>query len=197
MLRSLQILIVALALGACVTVNVYFPEAAAENAADRIVREIYDIEEPPAGEPEASLAPGERALLIVAARTLEWLVPAAQAQEPNIDVSTPAIRSLVAAMDARDDRMKPYFASGALGLDANGLVTVRDSASIPIRDRNSVNRLIVEENADRNDLYREIASANGHPEWEPRIRRIFGGRFISNAPGGWWYQNPNGTWVQK
>ena len=30
-------------LGACVTINIYFPAAAAEKAADRIIEEVYQL----------------------------------------------------------------------------------------------------------------------------------------------------------
>jgi hypothetical protein len=47
----------ALALGACVTINIYFPAAAAERAADRIIDEVYqlkpDAAKPPAEKPAA------------------------------------------------------------------------------------------------------------------------------------------------
>jgi len=33
----------ALALGGCVTINIYFPAAAAEKAADRIIDEVWQI----------------------------------------------------------------------------------------------------------------------------------------------------------
>lgn len=33
----------ALALGACVTINIYFPAAAAEKAADKIIEEVWQI----------------------------------------------------------------------------------------------------------------------------------------------------------
>jgi hypothetical protein len=44
----------------CVTINIYFPAAAAEKAADRIIDEVWQLKNgtsPPAKEPEA--APGE------------------------------------------------------------------------------------------------------------------------------------------
>jgi hypothetical protein len=43
----------------------------------------------------------------------------------------------------------------------------------------------------------EIARANGHPEWEPDIRRTFADRWVANAPRGWWYQDASGAWKQK
>ncbi len=54
----------------------------------------------------------------------------------------------------------------------------------------------MDENADRNRLYKEIAKANAHPEWEKDIRQIFAERWIGNAPGGWWFQS-GGKWLQK
>jgi uncharacterized protein len=56
---------------------------------------------------------------------------------------------------------------------------------------------VTEENNDRAALYREIAKANDHPEWETNIRDTFGRRWIVNAATGWWYQDSNGAWKQK
>jgi uncharacterized protein YdbL (DUF1318 family) len=67
---------------------------------------------------------------------------------------------------------------------------------VPLKDRNTVNTLIAEENQDRNALYAEIARANGHPEWESEIQETFARRWISNATKGWWYQQ-GGSWQQK
>lgn len=47
----------ACALAGCVTINIYFPAAAAEKAADRIIDEVWQIkkgEEPPKGENPAA-----------------------------------------------------------------------------------------------------------------------------------------------
>ncbi|MGH8728125.1 MAG: hypothetical protein ACREV9_08225 [Burkholderiales bacterium] len=42
------------ALSSCVTINIYFPEAAAEKAADKIIDEVWQTkpEESPAPEPQ-------------------------------------------------------------------------------------------------------------------------------------------------
>lgn len=42
--KLLSILLTGLALSACVTINIYFPAAAAEKAADRIIEEVWQIE---------------------------------------------------------------------------------------------------------------------------------------------------------
>jgi len=183
---------------ACVTVNVYFPAAAAENAADRFIRDVYGGEgeqappaEPPAGEEQSALPGGAGGALVA---LLEAVLPTARAQAPDINISTPGINRLKAEMRQRHSALQPYYDSGAIGMAANGLLTVRDATAVPIRERNRVKQLVAEENRDRNALYAEVAKANGHPEWEPRIREIFARRWVANAPSGWWYQAAGGEW---
>lgn len=43
----------ALTLGACVTINIYFPAAAAEKAADRIIEEVWQTQQK-SGQPDAA-----------------------------------------------------------------------------------------------------------------------------------------------
>lgn len=38
------------AMPACVTINIYFPAAAAEKAADKIIEEVWQLKKPEAGE---------------------------------------------------------------------------------------------------------------------------------------------------
>ena len=99
-------------------------------------------------------------------------------------------------MEQRHRQLKPFYGSGAVGMSATGLITLRDPKPIPLQQRNKIKKLVVDENSDRNRLYGEIAKANGHPEWEKDIRSIFAERWIGNAPGGWWYQS-GGKWQQK
>ena len=74
----------------------------------------------------------------------------------------------------------------------------RDANAVPLADRNRARKLVSDENADRNALYREIASANGHPEWEADIRRTFARRWVERgAQPGWYYQDASGAWAKK
>jgi uncharacterized protein YdbL (DUF1318 family) len=180
-------------LAACVTINVYFPAAAAEKAADRIIDDVW-------GQPSQSEAPSPTsslgAQLMIA--TLDLLVPAAQAQEsPNIDASSPEITRLKVQMENRFAELKPQFESGAVGLTADGYVALRDPNSVPLSARNAVRILVANENTDRAALYRELASVNGQPQWESQIRSVFASRWIAKAAPGWWYQDVNGSWKQK
>jgi uncharacterized protein YdbL (DUF1318 family) len=188
-----------LALAACVTINVYFPAAAAEKAADRIIEDIWGQEKaaPPAGNEQSSVGPPARDLVAAALQgVLDFVVPVAHAQA-DIDVSSPAIRALTASMKARAGDLEPFFTSGAIGLTSDGLVEIRDANSVALADRNRLRKLVSDDNADRSSLYREIATANEHPEWEADIRSTFAERWIANARSGWYYKKAGGTWTQK
>jgi len=196
-------------LAACVTVNVYFPAAAAEQAADRIIDTVTSQpggakpnETTPAKTPPNSrLVPtGEQPVLLAAAGALlNLLIPAAEAQaSPNLDVSDPQIRAVTASMQQRFGDLKKYFDAGVIGLTADGQVAVRDQNSIALADRAVVARLVSEDNRDRATLYAELAKANKHPEWEPDIRRTFARRWVERgAQPGWYYQDAGGNWVKK
>jgi uncharacterized protein YdbL (DUF1318 family) len=188
-----------LGLAACVTINVYFPAAAAEKAADRIIEDIWgpDQAAKPAGDEQSSTELGAADIMVAALQgALDFVIPAAQAQA-DIDISSPAIRALTASMKGRAANLEALFASGAIGLTADGLVEIRDANAVPLADRNRVKKLISDDNADRNALYREIATANGKPEWEADIRSTFAERWIANARAGWYYKTKAGAWAQK
>jgi len=184
-----------LALAACVTVNVYFPAAAAEKAADRIIEDIWGPGKGPKPEGNEQSSIGEFAGdALVAA--LNFVIPAAHAQA-DLDISSPAIRALTASMKARAGDLDPFFSSGAVGLTADGMVEIRDANAVPLADRNRLRKLVADENADRNSLYREIATANGNPGWEADIRSTFAERWIANARAGWYYKSGAGAWTRK
>ena len=117
--------------------------------------------------------------------------------QANLDIDTPAIRSLTASMQQRHQQLLPYYQSGAVGVSRDGLIALRDAKAVPLAQRAQVNAIIAAENQDRLALYREIARANGHPEWEADIRAKFGERWIAKAQPGWWVQDPRGGWLRK
>lgn len=125
------------------------------------------------------------------------LVPAVSYAQADLEINTPAINSLRAGLKQRHAQLDTHYASGAVGLTRDGLIAVRDANLIPLASRGAVNGLVAAENQDRNALYREIARANGRPDWEADIRATFAQRWVARAPGGVWYQNASGAWVRK
>jgi uncharacterized protein len=115
---------------------------------------------------------------------------------PNLEINTPAINALKSSMQDRHNELAPHYNSGAIGLTSDGLIAVRDAKALPLNARQGINALVAAENADRSKLYKEIAVANGHPEWEGGIRDSFAGRWIDKAQSGWYFQKA-GAWVKK
>lgn len=124
------------------------------------------------------------------------LVPAALAQA-NLEINTPAINSLKSAMAARHAQLGAHYGSGAVGITRDGTLAVRDANAVPLPQRAQVTGLTNAENTDRSALYKEIARANGKPEWEGEIRNTFAQRWIEKAAPGWHVQNAQGQWVKK
>lgn len=114
----------------------------------------------------------------------------------NIEINTPAIGQIKSSMQARHAQLAPHYASGAVGLGADGNVVLRDANAVPLAQRQAVQGLVAQENTDRAALYREIARANGHPEWEADIRSTFAQRWIERAQSGWFIQS-GGQWSRK
>ncbi|MGA0585666.1 YdbL family protein [Dyella sp. KRB-257] len=187
---------VMVALVGCVTINVYFPEAAAQKAADQFIGTVLDNAGKPAPRtdtpPPAKPAPPSAMLL-------NLLVPAAYAGDaPNIRIQNATTEAIRQRMQSRfQGGLGDLFKSGAVGFTHDGMVAVRDASKVPLSQRAQVNAIVAEENRDRAALYREVASANGHPEWQAQIRATFAKGWIERAPAGWYYQDAAGAWKRK
>lgn len=189
-----------LLLVACVTINIYFPAAQAEQAAERIVEDILGNapqKEAPAQKEDKGAWLEQRNFTRIAGAVLNLLVPQAQAAQPDFNVNTPQIRQLQAAMKQRNQSLKAYYASGGVGFTRDARIAMRDQSAIPLKERAKAERLIADENRDRDALYAAIAKANGHPEWEPEIRSTFAKTWAKEAVNGWWYQDASGRWKQR
>ncbi|MGJ8669384.1 MAG: YdbL family protein [Oceanococcus sp.] len=183
---------------ACVTINVYFPAAVADRVADQFVQDVYGPSKPsaatpaPANEPQSSWN-GAIKLMTAA---VNFVLPVAHAQA-DFDANTPAIQRIKASLQNRHKDLEAYYISGAVGMTNNGEVVVRELGAVSLPLRNALRKLVADENAERAALYREIATANNHPEWEPEIRSAFAERWISNARSGWSYEAKDGSWKTK
>ncbi|AHE97943.1 YdbL family protein [Thioalkalivibrio paradoxus] len=202
-MRHLAVLsLMALLTSACVTIHIYFPAAAAEEAARVIVREVLQTpDEVPDSEPQGAVEPTSRwgapGMALLAMALERAVAPAAAQQAPDLRIETPATDRIRASMRARNADLAPHLRSGAVGFGNDGLVAIRDLSAVPLRDRGQVQRLVNEENADRAALYREIARANDRPDWEPKVRETFARVWVEEAPSGYWYQDARGNWQQK
>jgi hypothetical protein len=139
-------------LTACVTINVYFPAAQAQEAAKEFVNQVIG----PAGQAEPAPPasnkddpPGSGKSFGM--RVLSLVVADAQAQAaPNFNIRTPAIEAIKARMAQRfSTALQPGFDSGALGFTKDGMVSLRDATKIALKDRVPVNQAVADDNRDR------------------------------------------------
>lgn len=207
MKRRLAFLVLcALALVACITINVYFPEAAIKDLSEQIEKQIEkqaagEQAEPapePAPEPQARwYQPAEDILLAV----LDLGASTAWAQEgvPSPEISNPAIRKIIDSRAKRLDALNRFKATGVIGENNRALAEIRSLEKLgDLRQRAELQRLVRDENTDREQLFKEIAAAkNVDLSQLPRIRATYAETLRGNARPGDWIQLPDGTWQQK
>jgi uncharacterized protein YdbL (DUF1318 family) len=184
--------ITAFFVSACVTVNIYFPAAAVERAADQIVKETW-------GEP-AKAAPKPQSFNWFSPMRVASLnfVSEAHAQEADINVSNPAIRAIKDSIRERSNAIKPFMDRGNIGLAQDGLLTVHSAEGLNLKERAETKQLVDAENHDRENLYAEIAKANNISQGSiARIKTIFARSWLDQARPGWWIQDAQGNWQKK
>ena len=199
MRRWLGLPVAAVMLTACVTINVYFPAAEAREAAEEFVEKVIGDDAQPS--PPAATPPGDGGMAVRGVRfdplALLGIGSAYAQSQPDITIRTPAIQAIQSRMEARfSSTLRAAFDAGALGFGNDGMIVVRDAGKLALKDRVTINAAVADDNRDRKAVYREIAVANGHPEWEDRIREVFAKQWIDSARPGWWYQS-GGAWKQK
>ena len=179
----------ALLVVSCVTINIYFPAEEIRGAADKIVDEVWG------DRPGEELTPpGEKAPDSGFYRLLR---PASAHAGQDIEVSTPAIRALKDALKKRAAELIGFLDAGHVGLAHDGLLKVRSTDGLSLKQKGQVNRLVNAENQDRQRLYREIAVANDFPDKVDEVQEIFADSWRKQAKKGWYLEKSNGRWERK
>jgi uncharacterized protein YdbL (DUF1318 family) len=194
-------------LAACITINVYFPEAAVKELSQQIEEEVQKtaagepapapeptptpVAEPEGGAPESLLS----YILSLGATTAY----AAQDQVAAPEITNPAIRKIIDSRAARLDAINALKAKGVVGESNQALLVIRNLDAIQgLKERADAQKLVKDENADREQLFKEIAAAkNVDLKQLPQIRATYAATLRENAHPGDWIQLPDGSWVQK
>lgn len=175
---------------ACITVNIYFPEAAVQKTAEKIVNEIRENEDK---KEEKKISSFSGQLIL----SSFFIVPALYGQQETT-VSTPTIRALKQSMRERFPELIPFYEGGQIGESNDGYLVKRNEDNLDLKARAKLRNLIREENKDREDLYKEVAAAlNIDQSQIPRIQKIFAENWIRKSRPGWWIQKEDGTWEKK
>jgi hypothetical protein len=155
---------------ACVTINIYFPAAKVESVAGKIVDDVRGKQKPPA---EKKPSPDKDSRLLEKTM-LAFTCSTAYADE-TLTVSNPTIRTLKQRMKARFARMKPYYQKGYLEEGSDGYVKIKKVGGLGLKQTRDLRGLISAENADRKQLYLEVARAlKIDPSQVNRVGKIFG-----------------------
>ena len=195
--KSIMLLGVLALAASCVTINVYFPSAAAERAAEKFVGEVLgeDREE---GSLRVPQRPESTVLLYAVNTVLDFLVADAHAQQPDFKINTPQINAIKSRMAQRQrQHLAGWFDAGAIGFTNDGLVSIRDRSAVALSERRQLESVVADENRDRKAVYREIAVANGQPDWQTDVQQTWAKEWVRNARQGWYYQDAGGNWKQK
>ncbi len=181
-------------IASCVTVNIYFPAAAVQKAADEIVEDVRKMEQKEEQKPEEKQ---NIKGLYDELKKFCWGPTEAHAQI-DIDVSTPAIRALKDSMKQRFPLLKPFYDKGNIGESNMGLLETKELTGLNLKEKADLSRLIDQENKERRDLYTEIMKANKFgPDVLPQIQKIFANSWREKSQPGWWIQNDEGDWEKK
>lgn len=180
---------------ACVTVNIYFPAAAIQKAADDIVDDVRGTKDQKQPAPEEKKNDKQSGIM----DSIRGLIGPKEAHaQINIEVSTPAIRSLKQALKDNFPQLKPFYDKGAIGENSMGFVEQRDAGSLNLKEKADLNRFMGQENNNRNALYSEIMKANKlGADSLPKIQKIFANSWREKSQPGWWIQNDGGGWEKK
>ena len=179
----------------CVTVNIYFPAAEVQKAADVIVEDVRQPEKKQEQKPQEQQKLNQ---LYQRLKKLSLGPAVANAAQIDIQVSTPAIRALKDSMKARFPQLKPFYNKGNVGESNMGFLENRDLGNLGLKDKADLSRLVEQENKDRKDLYSEIMKANKFgPDVLPQIQKIFANSWRDQSQTGWWVQKDSGEWEKK
>ena len=179
---------------AVITVNVYFPTEAVEEAAEKIIDEIQG------GEDAQSTADnsGQQSFFKMSVPFNVFSGSTVYADEIDLNLTTPVIRKLVDSMKARNTAIMQFKSKGTIGETNDGMLTIRKMDGLGGEEIRTVKRLLRAENNDREALYKELAAANKiDPADIDKVKSIFARTLKSKAKPGHWYHDEKGNWTQK
>jgi uncharacterized protein YdbL (DUF1318 family) len=177
---------------ACVTINVYFPAAAIQKAADQIADDITGTKD----QEKPEKKPDVQGRLFDKLKNIDPGPKEAYAQD--IAVSTPAIRNIKQSMRENFHQLKPFYIRGSVGENNTGFVEIRNTSDLNLKEKADVTRLVDQLNKNRSALYAEIMRANKlDANSMSQVQKIFANSWRNKSQANWWIQNDTGEWEKK
>jgi uncharacterized protein len=180
-------------IAACVTINVYFPAAAIQKAADQIVDDVTGTKDQQKPEKKSNT----QSRFFDKLKKID-LAPNEAYAQADINVSTPAIRNIRQSMRETFQQLKPFYIRGNVGENNNGFVEARNTSDLNLKEKADVTRLTDQLNKNRTALYTEIVKANKlEANSLPQVQKIFANSWRNKSQTNWWIQNDSGEWEKK
>ena len=172
---------------ACVTVNVNLPESAVQKASDDYVKELYKSKEK--GKTSAPVAAPTSA---PHAAQFGFIPLAEAAEESMLRTDSPKVNEIKERQIQRLDEVTTAKKSGVMGESNEGYLVIKGARSM------KAEKLVLDENSDRKDLYGEILKHNSISKGKMfDIQKGFARSFQEVSPPGTWVQDESGKWSRK
>ena len=190
------------ALPGCLTLNVNMtlPEAAVQRATDDYVRELYRAKEKgKSTAPDAAPSPAAKTSML----SIDLIAEAYAGDDVTVKLGGKAVEQIKERQIARMDEINAQKSAGLIGENNEGKLSFRASEKAPKIDvMKKVQKLISDENADRESLYKEVLKANNADHSKlGDIQKSFARSFQVHSPAGTWIQlmdgGMDGQWVRK
>lgn len=181
-----------LALVACVTVNVQFPESVVQREADDYVKELYKMKQQEAEKSKKE----EEAQPKTSFRIGDLFIASAWADGGELP-KTPEVAKIQANQASRLGKIEDLYKSGSIGESNSGLLEVRGDDLKPLQKK-MADSVVDAENEDRESLYKEYLKGNNWPDsYMKDIRKQFTKSYQKRVPKGAWIQDDSGKWKKK
>lgn len=181
---------------ACVTVNIYFPAAKVEKAAEDIVEDVYGTDNGN-GQNKDDQSSLETFLAFLTPANAH-AGPVTESDLESLNQSNSAIRGLKASIAKTHQALLPYYNSGNVGINNEGFLEIVSKDGLNIKDTAKLRRLIAQDNDTREQLYTEVAASMNIPGSEiGKVKNIFAEVWQKRAPSGWFIQDASGKWKKK
>jgi len=183
------------------TVNVYFPTTEIKKAAEEIeerVRSGVGAE----GLKESSFVPDIMPMRYALHLSIGLPQACAEEKKLDIDISTPAFKKIIQSRTKRYKDLEEYLNKGSLGEGIGGYLAIRESKGLELKVLTTIKKLMMEENKDREDLYKEILSVNKAELSKENIARAgveYAETIRKKLAVGQWYEIKEGEksqWMQ-
>ena len=125
------------------------------------------------------------------------VLAASEPQTINLVIGTPPVVIVKHSLAQRASRLVRFYEAGIIGLGHDGMVRMRDDSRLTLVQRQIAEKLIDQENPERNSLIYALAEAHGGQRTEPSARAAQIQRWKDQFHAGWWMRDEQGRWFKK